>query len=154
ALEDRLARRRDYFTKGKERDFDEDDDFWGRGLSNWAEEQGQPPLEEARKLVNGLFVEVANKITTEDSKKIRELVRNAAIRDDRKLSPRELENVATSAVQIREALAPLRKEFEKATGSKKGAITKHLNRITEALLTGGELSEEDAQLGSAVESKQ
>ena len=33
-------------------------------------------------------------ITTEDSKKIRELVRNSAIRDDRRLSPKELENVA------------------------------------------------------------
>ena len=32
ALEDRLARRRDYFAKGKERNFDEDDDFWVRGL--------------------------------------------------------------------------------------------------------------------------
>src|SRR2546430_16893655 len=48
ALEDRLKRRRDYFTKGKERNFDEDDEFWTRGLSNWAEEQGLPPLEEAR----------------------------------------------------------------------------------------------------------
>ncbi len=28
ALEQRLQRRRDYFTKGKEKDFDEDDDFW------------------------------------------------------------------------------------------------------------------------------
>ncbi len=40
ALDDRLARRRDYFAAGKERNFDEDDDFWGRGLSNWAEESG------------------------------------------------------------------------------------------------------------------
>ena len=48
ALEDRLARRRDYFAKGKERNFDEDDDFWARGLSNWAEEQGLPTLEDAR----------------------------------------------------------------------------------------------------------
>jgi len=37
ALEDRLARRRDFFAKGKERNFDEDDDFWVRGLNNWAE---------------------------------------------------------------------------------------------------------------------
>ena len=59
ALEDRLARRRDYFAKGKEKDFDEDDDFWARGLSNWAEEQGLPPLEEARSLVGGIFAEVA-----------------------------------------------------------------------------------------------
>src|SRR2546426_3217017 len=39
---------------------------------------------EARSLVGGLFVEIAPKISTEDSKKIRELVRNAAIREDRK----------------------------------------------------------------------
>jgi len=42
ALEDRLARRRDFFAKGKERNFDEDDDFWVRGLNNWAEEQALP----------------------------------------------------------------------------------------------------------------
>src|SRR5918995_706025 len=83
ALEDRLKRRREYFTKGKERNFDEDDEFWARGLSNWAEEQALPSLEDARELVGGLFLEVAKEITTEDSKKIRELVRNTAIRDDR-----------------------------------------------------------------------
>ncbi len=46
ALEDRLKRRREYFTKGKERNFDEDDEFWVRGLNNWAEEQGIPTLED------------------------------------------------------------------------------------------------------------
>ena len=91
ALEDRLKRRREYFTKGKERNFDEDDEFWARGLSNWAEEQGMPTLDEVRELVGKMFVEVASQITTEDSKKIRELVRNSAIRDDRRLSPKELE---------------------------------------------------------------
>src|SRR5919197_5072832 len=52
ALEQRLQRRRDYFAKGKEKDFDEDDDFWARGLSNWAEEQGLPTLDEVRSLVS------------------------------------------------------------------------------------------------------
>src|SRR3954462_15669539 len=99
ALEDRLKRRREYFAKGKERNFDEDDDFWIRGLSNWAEEQGLPSLEDARKLVGGLFVELVPKISTEDSKKIRELVRNTAIRDDRSLAPRELEQVAVAGEQ-------------------------------------------------------
>jgi DNA-directed RNA polymerase subunit beta' len=154
ALEQRLQRRRDYFAKGKEKDFDEDDDFWARGLSNWAEEQGLPPLEEARSLVGGMFAEFAGSITTEDSKKIRELVRNAAIRDDRKLSPRELELVSTTALQILEALAPLRAELEKASGSKKGAITKHLNKVIEALVSGGELSEEDQKLVESVDLKQ
>jgi hypothetical protein len=56
-----------------------------------------PTLEEVRELVGGMFLEVAPQITTEDSKKIRELVRNSAIRDDRRLSPKELETVATVA---------------------------------------------------------
>ena len=155
ALEDRLKRRREYFTKGKERNFDEDDEFWARGLSNWAEEQGMPTLDEARELVGKMFVEVASKITTEDSKKIRELVRNAAIRDDRRLSPKELETVANVAIQIRESIAPLHKQLGKATGSKKGAITKHINRILDALLDPkGEVHEEDQELVANVDAKQ
>ena len=54
-----------------------------------------PPLEEARDLAGKMFPDLVGQITTEHSKKIRELVRNAAIRDDRKLTPRELENVAS-----------------------------------------------------------
>ena len=146
ALEDRLKRRRNYFTTSAERNFDEDDDFWGRGLSTWAEEQALPPLEDARALVGGLFVELVPKITTEDSKKIRELVRNAAIRDDRRLTPRELDQVAAAAEQIKSALAPLEKDLEKASGSKKRAITKHINRVVEALLSGAEVTEEDGRL--------
>ncbi len=153
ALEDRLTRRRDFFTKGKERNFDEDDEFWARGLLAWAEEQGLPPLDEARRLVAGLFVDVAKKITTEDSKKIRELVRSAAIRDDRQLAPRELDQVANAAIQIREALAPLQAEYEKATGAKKGAVTKHMNRILDALLAGTELEGDDAELVAVVDMK-
>jgi DNA-directed RNA polymerase subunit beta' len=155
ALEDRLKRRRTYFTKGTERNFDEDDDFWARGLSNWAEEQGVPTLEEVRELVGGMFVEVAPQITTEDSKKIRELVRNSAIRDDRRLTPKELETVANVAIQIREALAPLYKQLAKATGSKKGAVTKHINRVLEGLLDKkAKLSEEDAETVANVDQKQ
>jgi DNA-directed RNA polymerase subunit beta' len=153
ALEDRLSRRRDYFAKGKERNFDEDDDFWARGLSNWAEEQGLPTLEDARKLVSGLFVELVSQISTEDSKKIRELVRNAAIRDDRRLTPRELDQVALAAEQVLTAIAPLEKELDKATGAKKGAITKHIHRVVDGLLAGEELNEEDAKLAAGVDAK-
>src|SRR5204862_6908799 len=64
ALEDRLARRREFFAKGKERNFDEDDDFWARGLSNWAEEQALPTLDDVRGLVSNLFVELVPQITT------------------------------------------------------------------------------------------
>src|SRR5205085_9829115 len=55
--------------------------------------------------------------------------------------------------EIRAATAGLRKELEKATGSKKGAVTKHLNRIVEGLLTGAELSEEDQQIVASVDAK-
>ncbi|MHB8469780.1 MAG: DNA-directed RNA polymerase subunit beta', partial [Gaiellaceae bacterium] len=153
ALEDRLARRRDYFAKGKERNFDEDDDFWVRGLNNWAEEQGLPPLADARGLVSGLFVELVPKITTEDAKKIRELVRNAAIRDDRKLAPRELEQVAVGAEQILAAILPLEKDLAKATGAKKGAITKHIHRVVDSLLEGDEIHADDTALVSGVDLK-
>jgi DNA-directed RNA polymerase subunit beta' len=153
ALEDRLKRRRDYFAKGKETKFDEDDDFWARGLSNWAEEQGVPTLEEARELAGKMFPEIVGQITTEDSKKIRELVRNAAIRDDRKLTPRELENVAVAAEQILGGLEPLFKQQAKATGSKKGAISKHINRILDALLEGDEIAEDDEKLVAGVDMK-
>ncbi len=155
ALEDRLKRRREYFTKGKERNFDEDDDFWARGLSNWAEEQGVPPLEEARELVGGLFKEVAPEITTEDSKKIRELVRNAAIREDRRLAPKELETVANAAVQIHAAVKPLNRQLSKASGSKKGAITKHVNRVLDGLLEKkAEVHEDDKDLVAGIDEKQ
>ncbi|HEY6607514.1 MAG TPA: DNA-directed RNA polymerase subunit beta', partial [Gaiellaceae bacterium] len=153
ALEDRLKRRRDYFAKGKETKFDEDDDFWARGLSNWAEEQAVPPLEEARTLAGGMFPDLVGQISTEDSKKIRELVRNAAIRDDRKLTPRELENVAVAAEQILSGLEPLFKQQAKATGSKKGAISKHINRVLDALLEGDEIAEEDAKLVAGIDMK-
>jgi DNA-directed RNA polymerase subunit beta' len=152
-LEDRLSRRRDYFTKGKERNFDEDDEFWARGLSSWAEEQGLPTLEEARKLVGGMLAEVAQKITTEDSKKIRELVRHSAIRDDRQLSSRELDQVANAATQINEAMAPLFKEADKATGSKKGAVTKHIKKVRDALLGDGEVEGDDVALVESVDRK-
>ena len=153
ALEHRLTRRRAYFAESKDKGFDEDDDFWVRGLATWAEEQLLPTLEDVRTLVGGLFVELVAQITTEDAKKIRELVRNAAIREDRKLSPRELELVAVAAEQIRAALASLRDEQEHATGSKKGAVSKHINKIIDGLLQGTEIGAEDQELLAGVDVK-
>src|SRR5688500_346783 len=153
ALEQRLQRRRDYFAKGKDKGFDEDDDFWARGLANWAEEAGLPTLEEVRSLASGIFPELSSTVSTEDPKKLRELVRATATRSDRKLAPREHEQVATAAQQIQEALQPLRAELEQATGSKKGAMTKHVNKIVDALLTGTELDGEDAELVAGVDAK-
>ena len=153
ALEGRLQRRRDYFVKGAEKGFDEDDDFWARGLNNWAEEQVLPTIEDARTLVTGVFKDLAKTLTTEDAKKIRELVRDAAIRPDRKLSARELEQVASAAEQILTALEPLFKKQAKAAGAAKGAISRHINRILDALLTGDELHEEDVDIVKNVDMK-
>ena len=61
--------------------------------------------------------------------------------------------MAAAAVQIEAALAPLRAELEKATGSKKGAITKHLHKLLEQPLAGDELSGDDAELVSSVDAK-
>ena len=85
AVEERLARRREYFAAGKEKNFDEDDEFWTRSLNNWAEDQMLPTLEETRQLAGGIFPKLAKSLTTEDGKKIRELVRQTATREDRKL---------------------------------------------------------------------
>ena len=153
ALDDRLGRRRDYFAAGKERNFDEDDDFWARGLSNWAEESGLPTLEEVRSLGGGVFVQLAKSISSEDPRRVRELVRQTATREDRRLAPREVESVAAAALQIVAALEPLRIELEKSSGSKKGAVTKHLKRLQEALLQGAELAGEDAELVASVDKK-
>ena len=150
---ERLERRREYFAKGKEKDFDEDDDFWARGLSNWAEEQALPTLEEARRSRAASSSSSRRRSTTEDSKKIRELVRNAAIRDDRKLTPRELEQVATAALQIREALEPLRSELAKASGSKKGAITQAHQQAPRRAAHRRRALEEDAELVASVDLK-
>jgi DNA-directed RNA polymerase subunit beta' len=153
ALDGRLKRRRDHFAKGTTTNFDEDDDFWARGLSNWAEEAMLPTLEDVRGLGGGVFVDLAKSITNEDPRRVRELVRQAATRDDRRLAPREVESVAAAAVQIEAAFAPLRAELAKATGSKKGAITKHLKKLQEELLTGAQLSGDDAALVADVDRK-
>ncbi len=153
ALDDRLGRRRDYFAASKERNFDEDDDFWTRGLSNWAEEAELPTLEEIRSLGGGVFVQLAKSISSEDPRRVRELVRQTATRDDRRLAPREVESVAAGAMQIVAALEPLRIELEKSSGSKKGAVTKHLKRLQEALLQGADVPEEDAELVASVDKK-
>ncbi len=153
ALDERLARRRAFLAAAKDKGFDEDDEFWARGLSNWAEDQVLPGLEDARTLAGSIFPSLANSIASEDPKRIRELVRQTATRDDRRLAPREIESVATAALEIRTALEPLRSELEKSSGSKKGAITKHLHKLLDQLLAGEELGGDDAELVASIDAK-
>jgi DNA-directed RNA polymerase subunit beta' len=121
ALEERMQRRRQYFIDGATAGFDEDDDYWARSLTNWAEENGMPSLEEARELAGGLLATVAARVAGEDPKKIRELVRDAAIREDRKLSMKELDNVAAWAAAARDSLAGERETVATAKGAAKKA---------------------------------
>src|SRR5207237_4204851 len=123
------------------------------GVANGAEEQAVPTRDDARGLVSNLFVELVPQITTEDSKNIRELVRSAAIRDDRRLAPRELEQVASAAEQILAAILPLEKDLAKATGAKKGAITKHIHRIVDTMLTGDEVHPDDVDIVKNIDPK-
>ncbi len=153
ALEKRLKRRRDFFAAGKDAGFDEDDEFWARGLSTWAEEQALPTREEMEGLAGGVFLRVAKDVTTEDQKKLRDLVRRAAVRDDRELTARELESVVSAAAEIRSKLATLYKDAASASGAKKGALTKRINRIQDALLAGEEIEGDDGEIVSDIDRK-
>ena len=122
--------------------------------NNWAEEQALPTLEDARKLVNGLLVELVPQITTEDSKKIRELVRNAAIRDDRKLAPRELEQVAVGGRADPRRDPAAREGPREGDGREEGCDHEaHPSRRRLAARTATSIHEDDAELVSGVDVK-
>ena len=105
AVEERLARRREYFISGAEDGFDEDDEYWARLLHQWAEEQAIAALPESRDLANGLLKEVARRVAGEDTKRVRETVRQAAVREDRDLGPKDLDLVASVAGAVLAAIA-------------------------------------------------
>jgi DNA-directed RNA polymerase subunit beta' len=139
AIAKRESRRVDYLTKGQERGFDEEDDFWTRGLSVWAEEQGQPELSELRGLFDGAFLALVPELLRADAKQERELVRLAALREERRLKPSELERVVLACAQVRGALQSLLDRAQAAHGAEKGALTKRLNQIIQLLTLGAEL---------------
>src|SRR5438034_802343 len=130
ALEDRLKRRRDYFAKGKDKGFDEDDDFWARGLSNWAEEQAMPPLEEARNLAGKMFPDLVGQITTEDSKKIRELTNDLCLRTDGKIRKEDLDAIIQWALKVREMYL----DIESRRGDARDASVDSVNRLEQTWL--------------------
>src|SRR5207253_2059015 len=72
----------------------------------------------------------------------------------RKLTAKELETVGNVAIQIRQALAPLNKQLAKASGSKKGALTKHINRVLDGLLDKkAKIHEDDVELVKDIDEK-
>src|SRR5689334_23151694 len=142
ALEERMQRRRQFLIDGSTKDFDEDDEYWSRTLSNWAEEGGIPLLEEARTLAGGLLPEVAKRIGGEDPKKVRELVRESAVRDDRKLAPKDLDNVAAWGAAARTLLANELTAIEESKGPEK-TKAKNVIKARMAWLGGGDAELKD-----------
>src|SRR5438045_2066632 len=103
ALEQRLKRRRDFFSKGAEKGFEEDDDFWTRGLATWAEEQALPTLEKARDLGNGLLAEALENIPAHESPEgVREFVNDLCLRTDGKIQKEDLDALVQWSLKVRE----------------------------------------------------
>ena len=142
ALEERLQRRRDYFAKGKEQGLRR-----GRRLLGPRPRQlgrGAGCCRRSRRRARspaGIFPELAEaRSRPRTRRRSASSSATTATRDDRKLAPRELEPVATAAEQIqRGARARSAPSSRRRPGSKKGALTKHVNKIVDALLAGDEL---------------
>ena len=151
ALEQRLARRRDYFTKGKEKNFDEDDEFWGRGLSAWAESRGcrRSRTPAAWSPASSRTSRRSSRPRTEESPRARAPVGHPARppAPSRELTSRERRHADQRGP------APLYKKADKASGAKKGAITKNINRILDALLEGYDVEEEDTEVVAGIDMK-
>ena len=154
ALEQRLQRRRDYFAKGKDKGFDEDDDFWARGLAQLgrggrsADARGGAlarvrDLPGARRHRLDRGPEEDPRARPGDRDALRPQARPARARAGRD----------RGAADPGGARAAARRARGQASGSKKGALTKHVNKVVDALLTGTELEGEDAELVAGVDMK-
>ena len=145
---ERLVRRRAYFVSASEDDFDDDDEYWARMLNLWAENEGFD-LVAARDMANGLLREVASKIEATDAKKVRELMHNLAVRDDRRLGPEDLELVSAVAGDALAALSGTLDSAEGGKGAEKGrARTRFDNAIK--YLAGDDAALDDGELKTAL----
>ena len=61
---------------------------------------------------------------------MRELVHSLAVREDRKLSSKELDTIALAAEHALGALAPVLETIETGKGTAKGNARKQLDRVT------------------------
>ncbi|HMG98480.1 MAG TPA: hypothetical protein VK546_06130, partial [Gaiellales bacterium] len=142
-VEERLLRRREFFASGATDGFDEDDEYWARTLAAWADDQGFPQLDEARELASGVLKDVAKRIAGEDTRKVRELVRSAAVREDRQLSARELDAVAAWAKAALDADEKAVTDAREGKGTAKSNGKKAVERL--ALYLAGDAEALDAK---------
>ena len=152
ALEDRLSRRRDYFTKGKERNFDEDDEFWGRGLglgrgAGPADARGG--AQARRRHVHGRGAEDHDRGLEEDPRA------RPQLGDPRRppaLQPRARPGRERGRADQRGA-RPAPQGGGQGDRLQEGRVTKHMNKIRDALLAGEELEGDDAEIVKGVDKK-
>ena len=154
---ERLMRRRRYLATGSQDGFDDDDEYWARMLNVWAEEQGFE-LATDREVAGGLLGEIATNLELTDPKRTREAIHKLAVRDDRALTPKELElvaNVAADAIDyLKEPVGRVRtgKGAQKSAGRRaveaaavyfEGDDSAKDAEAIVAALTGGGLSQKD-----------
>ena len=132
--------------QGKDKGFDEDDDFWARGLSAWAEEQMLPtarggaqarqrPVRRARRPDHDRGREEDPRARPQRRDPRGPQAHPARARAGRR--PRPSRSAARSP--------PLREGAGRGDAApKKGAVSKHINRIVDALLAGEALDGDDA----------
>ncbi|MBM3680159.1 MAG: hypothetical protein FJW81_02340 [Actinobacteria bacterium] len=129
---ERLQRRRQWVATGSEDGFDDDDEYWGRMLNAWAEEQGYS-LAEDRALAGGLLAQVALQLTDTTKKVVTDTIHRIAVREDRDLSAKEIEAVAAVAA---DALAILKEDVKRVRdgkGAQKSAGRRGLEQAAQFL---------------------
>ncbi len=127
-VEARLQRRRQFLISGSNDGFDDDDEYWARTLGAWAEENGSS-LEEARELSGGMLKDLAARVGGEDPKRVRELVHGLSVRDDRRMTSRELDSIARVVGALIASLETVLDFIENGRGTQKGAARKTLERM-------------------------
>ncbi len=117
---ERLMRRRKYIATGSEDGFDDDDEYWARMLNAWAEEQGFN-LAEDRQAAGGLLAEVATQMEAMDKKRTADTIHRLAVREDRNLTPKEIDAVAAVAADAVKILKEEINRVREGKGAQKSA---------------------------------
>ena len=162
---ERLMRRRKYIATGSEDGFDDDDEYWARMLNAWAEEQGFI-LAEDRQAAGGLLAQIAIQLEAMDKKRTADTIHRLAVREDRNLTPKEIDAVAAVAADaidiLKQEIARVRdgKGAQKSAGRRalEAAATylagddtaKDAETLAEKLLVGGGRTKKDLDKARAL----
>ena len=137
---ERLMRRRKYIATATEDGFDDDDEYWARMLNAWAEEQGFS-LAEDRLAAGGLLAEIAIQLTDTTKKVVGDTIHRLAVREDRNLTPKEIDNVAAVAADAIDILKEEIKRVRDGKGAQKSAGRRALE-ASAAFLAGDDTAKD------------